>query len=165
MKKHTIVLFAAAMTTAVTLTALAQQDDSRRQLIQKWLRTQQEAIETVQKDAAGLQEILDWGREAIGKWEQRQDLPEEQQAELRAEWEKRREQRGQLLKDLELQIAKLKGSRRFKREHETAMAELKAIRGVAAEERAALTAERLGTLIDQKQQAYEADRAALGFAE
>ena len=45
------------------------------------------------------------------------------------------------------------------------MAELKAIRGVAAEERAALTAERLGTLIDQKQQAYEADLAALGFEE
>ena len=165
MKKHTIVLFAAVAVTAITLTALAQQDDSRRQRIQKWLRSQQEAIETIQKDTAGLQGIMDWGRQAIGKWEQRQDLPEEQQAELRAEWGKRREQRAQLLKDLELQIAKLKGSRQFKQEHETAMAELKAIRGVAAEERAALTAERLGTLIDQKQQAYEADLAALGFEE
>ena len=163
MKKHLISALAVAVVLTAGLTVWAQQDNARRRGGQQRLEAQKKAIEAIQADTAKLGAALDSAAQARQNRGPREDLTEEQRTELRQQWTKRREEQLGIIADIELQIAKLKGGRQLRGEHDKAQAELKAIRDLATGEKAGNTAARLGTLIDQRQAEFEKTLATLGF--
>ena len=165
MKKHLILALVVVMALGVTLAALAQQSDERRQRWQRWREAQRGAVEAIQENAAKLKAGMEEDVQRMRDRSQWQDMSEEQRNELREAFRKRREERQRIVADLELQIAKLKGPRQLRTEHEETMEELGAIRDLAAQEKAEKTAERLGQLIDKHQTEYEDMLQAIGFGQ
>ena len=163
MKKHLILVLVTAMVLGAGLAALAQQDSSRRQRWQRQREAQREAIETIQKHAAKLQANMEEAAKAMENRPRREDMSEEERNKFRETRRKQREEQQKIVDDLELQVAKLKGSRRLSTEHEEAIGELKAIRDLAAEEKAGKTTERLEKLISKNQTKYEEMLQKLGF--
>ena len=165
MRKHVTTALAVVMILGVALAAWAQQDDPRRQRWQQWLQAQQQAVEAIEADTAKLKAAMEAVTQAVQDRQQQQDLSDEQRTAQRETWRKRREERQAVLKDLTLQIAKLKGPRQLRREHDQTLAELKAIRDLAAGEKATQTAARLGKLIDERQAEFEQTLTTLGFGQ
>ena len=163
MRKHVIAALTVVMVLGLALAAWAQQDNARQQRWEKWRKAQQQAADAIVADAAKIKADMEAVTQALQNRQQQQDLSEEQRTALRETWRKRREERRTVLADLTLQIAKLKGQRQLKREHDKAMEELKAIRELATSEKATQTAASLGKLIDDRQTEFEKTLVTLGF--
>ena len=163
MKHQLIAVLAVAMILTAALASWAQQADARRQRWEQRRKAQQQAIEAIQADAAKLHAAMETGAQAMrnrGSW---RDLPDDERTKLREKFGQRREEWRNILTDLDLQIAKLKGSRQLRREHEEALKELKAVRDLATSEKAAGTAAGLGALIEKRETEFKQTLTTLGF--
>ena len=163
MKKYTVSALIVAIVFAVTLVAWAQRDPARRQRWQKQREMQQQAIVKIQEHTAKLKADMDQSSQPTRDRSQRQSLSEDERNQRREARRKQREERQKIVADLESQIAILKGPRQLKNEHEEALTELKAIRDLALEEKAAKSAERLSKLIDKTQKGFDETQKLLGF--
>lgn len=155
-----IVMVVAVLTLA--LAALAQQDDLRKQRMQRLselgreLRgAMQQAAETIQDQAAKLKTHMEEGT----------NMSREERKKFRETRGKRNEERQNIIANLELQIEKVKGPVQLRGEHEESMGELKAILDLAVEEKAKKTSERLEKLIEKRQTKYDDMLQKVGFKE
>ena len=117
---------------------------------------QLEAIKAIEEQVAKLKA----GMESQGEQRPSQDLSEEERTKLREQFAKAREERQTAIKTIVAQIARLQGQRPPAAEGEEFIiintAELKAVRELAAKEKAKETADRLTALV-------EAGQRGLGF--
>ena len=165
MKQHLIVGLAVAIMLTVGLAAWAQEADARRQRWEKRRQAMQQAIEAVQADAGKLQAAMESAAKVIGDMGSWQDLSDDERAKLREDFGRRREQWRSILGDMELQIARLKGSRQLRSEHEQALKELRAIRDLADSEKATAAAAGLGAIIEKRETEFAKTLTTLGFEE
>jgi hypothetical protein len=163
MKKHLTLILAVAMILGVALAVLAQQTEERRQRFQRYREAQQQAIDAIQAHAAKLKASMEESAQAMQNRPQWQDMSEEQRNQLRETFRKRREEQQKIVADLDLQVARLKGPRQLRTEHEEVVEELRAILDVAGQEKAKKTAGLLEKLIGKHQTKYEDTLKKLGF--
>ncbi len=114
--------------------------------------------EQLAKLKAGLEESLqrqDWGSF--------RELSDEERTKLRERWAKRREEQQKALEAIEEQIAKLKGQRQLRTEHEESIGQLKAILEQAVKEKAKQTADQLEKLISKRREEFKDILQKLGL--
>ena len=92
-----------------------------------------------------------------------QDLSEEERTKMRETMTKRREEQQQIAGAIEMELAKVKGSRQLQREQEEGAKELQAIREVAEKEQAKETLASIDKLIAKRQKAFEDKLTKLGL--
>lgn len=161
MKRRIISIVTILVVLVVVWAAFGQQRE-RRQRSAQYRQTQLKAIEVIQEQAAKLKA----GMEAMTRPEGRrssEDLSEEERAKLRDRFTKMREERQKAVAAIEQQLARLKGQRQLKAEHEESLAELQAIRQLALKEKAEETAKSLMQLILKRNKEFEATMQRLGL--
>jgi len=92
-----------------------------------------------------------------------QNLSEEERTKMRETMTKRREEQQQIVGAVEMELAKVKGSRQLQREQEEGTKELQAIRELAEKEQAKETLKGIDELIAKRQKAFEDRLAKLGL--
>jgi hypothetical protein len=92
-----------------------------------------------------------------------QDLSEEERTKMRETFTKRREEQQKIIGVIELELARLKGSRQLQREQEEGTKELQVIRELAGKEQAKETLKGIDELIAKRQKAFEDKLAKLGL--
>jgi beta-glucanase (GH16 family) len=142
-----VVLVTLLATTVTTFSQRAEQRQRGRQTTQARL----EAIEALQKELAKLKTSLEAENQNRVDWRQ---LPAEERAKMfEAFWQRRQEQ-NQMIATLEREIAKLKGLRELRSEHEEFIEKLTALKELAVKEKADLTAECLEELMKAREKAF-----------
>jgi len=162
MKKQLILALAVALVIGAALGVAAQQSE-QRQRFQRYREAQQKAVDAIAADAAKLKAAMAEAAERMRNRGDFQNLSEEERTKLREEFTKRREQRQAILKDIELQVARLKGSRQLRTEHREGTEALEAIKTTAESEKADKTAAAVAKLIETKQAKYEEMLKTLGI--
>ncbi|MBE0537992.1 MAG: hypothetical protein IH624_20210 [Phycisphaerae bacterium] len=164
MKKCTIVVTAAALILAVTLAAVAQQDNAaRRQSLQRGREAQQKAMADLEANVAKLKAIQEQPAQTMQNREQFQNMSEEERAKLRETFTQRRQQQVEIMQALQNSVAILEGGRQLRTDHRQAMAALQAAKDLAVEEKAAKAADAIQKIMDEKQKKYEETLTALGM--
>jgi hypothetical protein len=160
--KRRIVSVITVLAVLMLVWAAFGQQQERGQRFSRYRQAQLEAVEVIQEQAAKLKADM----EAMARPEGRasfENLPEEERAKLREGFTKRREEQQKAIAVIELQIARLKGQRQLKAEHEGALTELQEIRQLALKEKAEETAKRLMQLILKRNKEFEANMQKLGL--
>ena len=154
-------LIATVVVLAVAWIAFGQEQSERAQ---RWARNRQaqaEAIEVIQKQAAKLKAGMEqMPRPDSRRW---QDLSEEERNQRRERFMKMREERQKTLETIEQQVARLKGPRQLRTEHEESIDELKKIQEMAEEENADETAKHVEELIAKRQEEFDETLKKLGL--
>jgi len=149
-----------------TVAVVAQQQEQRQQGMARMREIQQQAMTALQEDMAKMKTSQEEAAKAMpGGGQNFQNMSEEERTKMREEFTKRREETQKVLSDMEMQINKLKGRRQLQTAFDDSSKELKEIRDLATEEKAAKTAERLGKLIDKNQTQYDEMIKKLGLPE
>ena len=166
MKRYGIMVVAILAGLALAWPLFAQEGEgsSRRERRGRgrWISSeeQQKVFATIEeqlgKMKAGM-EGMPRGREG---W---QELSDEEREELRERFRNVREERQRSLTVIEEQIAKLKGPRQLRQEHEKAISKLDALLKLAQKEKATETAASIEKLISGKKQQLTEKLEALGF--
>jgi len=150
----------------VSLVAIAQQAGQQNvrgeRMRQRWA-AQQQAVEKIQKLAADLKADMEEAALARQNQTPRENMTDEERAKLRETWTKRREKQQEIVAEMEQQVAILKGSGQLQTELDADLAELRAIRDLAKDEKAEKTAIRLTQLIDKKQTTFDTTLKNLGL--
>lgn len=163
MKGHPILIVSGLVLVVAGWAAFGQQQDQRRQRWAQRGQAQLKAIETIQEQTGKLKAAMEEsarGAEARGRW---QDLSEEERAQLRQRWTKRREEWQKMVEVIEHELARLKGRRRLTAEYEEHANELREIYQLAVKEKANKTAEYVKQLIAKGQEEFEDTMQKLGF--
>ena len=154
-------LIATVVVLAVAWIAFGQERSERAQ---RWARNRQaqaEAIEVIQKQAAKLKAGMEqMPRPDSRRW---QDLSEEERNQRRERFMKMREERQKTLETIEQQVARLKGPRQLRTEHEESIDQLKKIQEMAEEENADETAKHVEELIAKRQEEFDETLKKLGL--
>lgn len=169
MKKYLIPGVAVLVILLVGWAAFGQTEGGQRQrgggqFGAQYREMQLKAINALQEQAAKLKAAWEEAaKESQGR--DFQNLSEEERTKLRETFTKRREEQQKTIAAIEEQVARLKGPRRLRTESEESIAELKAIRDKAAEEKAQGTADLLDKLIAKKQKQLEDTLQKLGLGD
>ena len=159
MKKHLILILAAATVLVVGLAAVAQQREGA-QRFQQQREAQMKALDAIQQNAAKLKAAM----EASGRGMQNyQSLSEDERTKMREEFTKRREEQQKLIADMETELARLKGSSQLWREYDESVAPLKDLLASTQIEKATGTAGKIEQVIAQRQKQFEEKLTALGY--
>lgn len=143
--------------------AIAQQDDAARQRWLQWRESQNKAIQAIQADGVKLRAAFDEAGRAMPAPEGWASLSERERDEFRRASRVRWEEHLKVLADIEEQVAVLKGPWQLRTELDEAIQELTAIRDLARQEKAMKAAERIQSLIDQRQARYNQTIQKLGL--
>lgn len=167
MKKYLIPGVAVLVVLVVGWVAFGQQEGGQRQrgggqFGAQYREMQQKAIDGIVEQATKLKAMWEQAaKESQGR--DFQNLSEEERTKLRETFTKRREEQQKIVGAIEMELAKVKGSRQLQREQEEGTKELQAIRELAEKEQAKETLKGIDELIAKRQKAFEDKLAKLGL--
>jgi hypothetical protein len=162
MKKHLVVAWTMLMVPVVALVAAAQQDDAAKQRWLKWREAQNKAIQAIQADGVKLRAAFDEFGKAVPAPEKWESMSEGERAKFRDANKGRWEEHLKIVKDIEEQVAILKGPWQLRTELDEAIKELTAIRDQAKQEKAKKAMDMIQALIDKRQAKYDETIQKLG---
>jgi len=162
MKKYVIASVAILVVLAACWVVFGQAETGQRERFAQYREMQLKAAATLVEQAGKLKTALEApipGMPAGGF----QNLSEEERTKMRETMTKRREEQQQIVGAVEMELAKVKGSRQLQREQEEGTKELQAIREVAEKEQAKETLASIDKLIAKRQKAFDDKLAKLGI--
>lgn len=163
MRRRLVVTCTMLMIPAVALVAAAQQDDAAKQRWLQWRQTQHKAIQTIQADGVKLRVAFDEAGRAMPAPEKWESMSEEEKAKFREANKGRWEEHLRILRDIEEQVAILKGPWQLQAELDEAVKELTAARDQAVQEKAKKAAEQIQALIDKRKAKHAEMMKKLGL--
>ena len=140
-----------------------QQRAQRGQAFAQVREMQLKGIAVIQEQVAKLKSLLEETVKGMEAGRSFQDLSEEERTKMRETFTKRREEQQKIIGVIELELARLKGSRQLQREQEEGTKELQVIRELAGKEQAKETLKGIDELIAKRQKAFEDKLAKLGL--
>lgn len=149
MRRRLVVAYTMWMVPAVALVAAAQDDAARQRWLQ-WRQTQHKAIQAIQADGVKLRAAFEEAGRAMPAPEKWESMSEEEKAKFREANKGRWEEHLKILRDIEEQVAILKGPWQLQAELDEALKELTAVRDQALQEKAKKAAEQIQALIDKR---------------
>jgi len=162
MRKYLIPCVATLVVLAACWVVFGQAETGQRERFAQYREMQLKAAATLVEQAGKLKAALETpipGMPAGGF----QNLSEEERTKMRETMTKRREEQQQIAGVIEMELAKVKGSRQLQREQEEGAKELQAIREVAEKDGAKETLASIDKLIAKRQKAFEDKLAKLGI--